>query len=369
MRKLLVLVQIVVLASVALAGEEAVEEKAEIRRRLVEAFNSQTVCHHALRWRVKRSEGGNLGIFTEYFQEGERAGIRATVQEGDGAPQDHFLMVTDGDTVQAVQDGHAFSLEGIRPLNEHLAPYTAACRRLAARWDRPIPYCTYRLTPWLHVTETADGPMLLYSLALEPGGPGAGWLTAEYFEDLEVSLLPEEGQVRVRSEHFEGRLRLADGLPVSWSGHNPRTGGSLAAEESATAWGRAKWHAEIERLCEGKDPEEAALRGSRVQGMGLGVLLRDVTEAVPDLLDSMSRVDDLIRAAVEADLVHRGPASLAEDAGEEERSAHASRGAAELGEAFRKMAEKAGWSGMGAKSLGARAEKAWRDAFAKASAR
>ena len=42
MRKLLVLVQIAVLASIALAGEEAAEEKEAIRQRLVEAFDVGT---------------------------------------------------------------------------------------------------------------------------------------------------------------------------------------------------------------------------------------------------------------------------------------------------------------------------------------
>lgn len=124
MRMLLVLVQIAVLASIARAGEEAAEEKEAIRQRLVEAFDAQPVRHHALRWRIKHSEGGDLDFFTEYLQEGDRAGIRAVIQEGDRPQQEHALMVTDGETVQATREGSSFSLEGERPLNRSLSHST-----------------------------------------------------------------------------------------------------------------------------------------------------------------------------------------------------------------------------------------------------
>ena len=368
MRRLLVLIPILALASASLAGDEAVEAKETLRRRLCDAFRALPRVHVALRWDVSSVDQEPYAFVTEYFQKGDRAGLHIVLSQGDDTV-DYATFATDGATLRYEVEGQAQpGTSGVRAMNAYYEPYYEARRRLAARWGVAIHCAVFHLAPHLQIEEREGEPEVFYSLSFTQGEAPAGWLAQTYFEDLEASVLEEQGLVHLRAAHFEGSLRLADGLPVSWSSRNPRTRGVARARAVATQWSEARWNEVIARMCR-PAPVQPLPEEEQARANALSQLLRDVLAASPRVLESAPTLDALIAEAIAADLQRKGPATLPAEADEAAREAHVTQRASEVRAAFFDMALESGWSEVAAAALGDRAAQAWRAGFEAAQAR
>ena len=226
MRRFTVILLSILLAA-ATARSEGVSEgaKESLRLRLLEAFRSVPQLRFALVFDLEREDGKGQ-LEAECYLDGVRAGMRMRRAGSEG--EDALLCVTDGITAQMFVNGvSSGSIEGARTLNDFIQPYEVARATISAELDEELRTREpYRPQLQLHLEEESDGPALKAALDVQPGEP-PGWLDADYWDGKTVEVDEEKGWMSIRGALIAGRIGLADGIPLLWTGRNPTTGGRV----------------------------------------------------------------------------------------------------------------------------------------------
>jgi hypothetical protein len=283
-----------------------------LRRRLVDAVQRLPRIHHALAWTGKKPEQEDLHLHAEMFLEGNRSGIRSLEVDG----EDGFFIVSDGRVIvgKTGEPGQSPFVGGcgVRHLAERMAPFQRARAHLEKQWGVPLPHHPYRIVLSNHL-EDEGGLSWNLNHGIERTDSPVQWLGAKFLEGRSLTLDEVAGTVVLRGDRIEAKLRVADGLATEWKGHNPATGGTLHAVETATRWTPEEWRAEIDKHCATANLEDAMMRFETFIDWEPFRFLEQVLPHIPgDAASGRARLLEWVRVAFAADLEAQG---LVPDAG------------------------------------------------------
>lgn len=284
--RLLAIAVFVALLTAPAAAEPAENETEALRKRLLDAYQSQDRIHHAICVSGVGKTGAQMRLFAELFIDGEIGGGRLTFTQGEESLS--WLMATDGRILVAPAQGALQALEGVETMRKVCAPYDAVRHQWRERWGRPVPATkTWGLAVRMGWYE--DDNTFGMGISVETD-PEPKWLEEDYFSGKDVVADEETGVVKVIGPSVDATYRLNDGLPVALTIRAEGERGELAGGTVPPEWSADRWREEIQELCAGYTLGDVTLSLRRM-GRRTSALLRAAVSYGDDLIAATSDED------------------------------------------------------------------------------